>query len=1127
MWTGSGKYFFCILIACALFHPVGPACAMAERNAYDSDADGWVFYGNGVGEHRATVGALGKGSLYLSCNKGETSTVYKKIKLAKGRYKVAASLRSLDIQHNPGGALWLFYNSTTKIQFASKTSETMPDWTRVEYVIDVDNAETTIWFRLRSPGMVLIDDFSVTPHSGERFDFRMAKTMIQSSQANPSGEGVRCQDCKRWIGPDVDHCPICGHEIRTNEAHAKSSLLLYGFESGESAQGLIPVKSFSETASTQQKRSGVIPSNKFINFDVNRFPLRDWSEYDYISLDVFNPTADLSKFAIALGDKHGRGYWKELNNYTMLVPGWNHLTFEINRYVGERGSVKFRRFLDLASIQRAWFRVTHNGSSPDYLVDNIRLETSPDLKRFEGLLLFDFVQKAVHVKRGFTGVESRNAYSKEVGFGFRDHTLWRTHDSVYSDTLTRDGIFILDGKFLVDVPNGKYVVHLIPNALGYWNENFWKEREIRVEGKALLEESRKNIEEYLANQLRFSEVEPGPGDNPYDLYLKKVFKDYSIEVEVTDGQLTIECEGDGAAILLNALVVYPAEMRAKAEDFFASLDASLKRDFSILCRDITRSEPQGLENVDAESRERGFYAALIDSDNQLRANQIVKGTGEKITLRGGLGERPVQALMVRNLKQEDVLKITMSPLRNSGGEVLFPTEDWVRYGVSQYQSHTMNHEVFELAPRFLRSVGNEGIRLASDSSLLIWCQVPLTKAEKPGTYAGTLELVMHGAKKTYPVSLDIYDYSLPKPDVAVGFFGLDPVSFAYVKLGGKDKIARDYRFRALESLAERGFSTWSGLPGGKWHISKNSIRLYAPEVDDLMERAKKLGFDQKVFTYGGWQIVDLDNHGKVAGIPQEQFRKRTAAVLRDHMQSNDWLPVVLDVSDEATGYSQKAKRDIKRAEMVRRFYPFLKRGGYSHPPKKDETDARKLNSLLTDISLSSQTKAYAGQLHANGVKWGYYNQAANLFANGRYAFGVRLYAAARQGLGHQLGWSLTGSQNYPYYDLDGREFDAMMVFPRKDGGLDYALKYEWAAQGLEDYRLLLLLESLVRKGGPVANETKAWLAKVVQSGRLPEDGNAVMTVSPSQNIPIKGDGDAVYRHFRDRVYRYINALTGQ
>jgi hypothetical protein len=245
------------------------------------------------------------------------------------------------------------------------------------------------------------------------------------------------------------------------------------------------------------------------------------------------------------------------------------------------------------------------------------------------------------------------------------------------------------------------------------------------------------------------------------------------------------------------------------------------------------------------------------------------------------------------------------------------------------------------------------------------------------------------------------------------------------------------------------------LPESKFVKGGDAWTLDAKDTDDLMTEARKLGFSKKVFTYGGPFPIPLDNYGPIDDVPHEIYRQKTSHALKLHMEKKQWLPVVFDISDEAAGYSQTVDRDFRRAQILEQHYPFLRLGGYSHPIKQGEA-GYELNRKLTDISLSSIDDGYLEMLKKDGKRWGRYNSSSGLADDNRATFGQKLIAVRKQGCDHFLGWHLVLAQNYPYYDLDGREKDAMMIFPRKDGELDFAINFELAALGLEEYRLMLL-----------------------------------------------------------------------
>ncbi|GEM_PF-1528264 len=1062
--------FLAALIIVELFHAglTNTAQAAITYNfTFPTDLDSWSTWGDGTGRHMPGIGHERPGSVELRCNKGQEMTLYKKIDLPKGRYRVSAWLRALDVQPGPWNtSIWLFYKTDKGEVNAVKDLHGSFDWSRASYCIEVNDKGADIWFRLKSIGTLWVDDIRIEPYEGPIESFFFEKNTGPMPPSNPPGDGLRCPSCNRWMPKGKHFCTVCGEKLddeqkaTTQKREQSQEKMLMDFELGDSSRETrrYSFSAFSNQQATSGKRSAVLYFSKYNNINIVDHDMSDWTGYDYLAMDVYNPLEESVTFAVCIGDGAGGGYWNQLNHYTTLGNGWNRLRFHVNRYVGERGSVRNRRYLNLSAIKKFWFAVAPEDKHThpeEFLVDNIRLQKAATLTNFAGLRLFDFVKDSLHTQPGFIGIETRHVYHPEVGFGFVNAKIWRAHDSLYADKLYRDGIFINKGSFRVDVPNGHYVVRFVVDALGEWYEHFWTRRTIRLQDRVVLDEHRRTPGDYLDDFLRFSEIEPTPQDNAYDLYLKKIFKEHVLEIEVKNGEITLDCDGDDSAIMLNSLIIYPVAQKAAGEAFMAQLERMQKEEFDTLCRRLVPDEKIESGSFQPQDRQRGFYTALIDVGLPMSYNRVYKSSGHEIKLHGCRLQRPVQALIVRNLGDEDRLTITASPLIGPTGQ-LAPRPNWVRYGVPQFQSHTLNHETYELAPRFLKNISENGIDAPKDQSLLFWYQVPLDVKLAPGVYHGTLDISLHEKSVRYPVTLEVEDRILPDADFAVGFFGLDPISYDYYNQAGVSEAKQEMRRNVLTLLHERGFTTWSSLPSAQFVRDQDSYRLEAPEVDALMEDARKLGFHHKIFTYGGKFPVVLDNYGTIDNLDQSEYRQKTAAALKWHMEKHNWLPVVFDISDEATGYSQTVERDTKRVEMLEKYFPFLRRGGYSHPIAKDQPGYR-LNTMLTDISLSSVDDYYRRIFSGPERHWGFYTPSTQLAKDNRKTFGEELWTLRNSGCDHLLSWHLVLAQNYPYYDLDGRESDAMMLFPHKDGSLDFGINFELATLGLERYRLHFLI----------------------------------------------------------------------
>lgn len=849
-------------------------------------------------------------------------------------------------------------------------------------------------------------------------------------------------------------CSLCGAPLAdaarpgdTDQTQPDERLLM-GFEpDAESVESNRHYFTHFSDQATQGVRSGLMQPGTYYNARFTDPTMGDWSGYDYLALDVYNPQPGLERFALAINDKPGSGYWDQLNHLTSLMPGWNHLRFHVNRYVGERGSVRVKRYLDLASIKRFWISVAPenpDGLTNQFYVDNIRLLKAPVPPAAPaGAQLFDFVAEDFRAQRGFLPVLDRHRYHADVGFGFVDAKIWRSHDSVYVDDLNRDGIFIRSGKFVVDVPNGRYAVALGASHLGYWSEHFWTHRKIEIEGQSVVDETRTNAAARLAFDLQFQDTEPEPGQHPYDLYLHGLFRPIRTVVEVTDGQLDLSFAASDCGVCLNWLIVAPADQEVDVTRYLTELEPLLKSEFDDTERLVTRAPRMDDGAMTPAQQEAGLYTSLVEPSAQVRPGDIFKTSGEA--------------------------------------------------------SHP----------------------LPPARSLLAWVQIPVVPAMEPGTYTGTLSIALGKARTDYPVSLTIHPYTLPALDIPAGHFGLDPVDLHYETPPDGPAVRTAYRHRVLEMLAARGFTAWSSLPPAALEKVGEEWTVVAPEIDDLMARAKELGFRHMIMTYGGGLegILQLDQAGEIRKMSQEEYRRISSEALAK--KCRDWLPISVTCSDEAAGYSSMVGRDLKRLAVLKKYYPFLGRSGAS-APHESSAEAQELNFAFREILLSSQTKAYADLLAEKGVEWGMYNQSTGLFQYDRPSFGLGVYVMRRVGMRHFYNFGLTLFQNLPYYDLDGREYDSAVIYPRQDGTVLAGLKFEWAALGIEDCRLLMLLEQLVDAAGPEADKARQWLDQNARQvdpfgpGLHPRGYLADLTFNTT---------DAEVKALRTEAQRYIVELT--
>ncbi|WDE95776.1 hypothetical protein PQO03_08615 [Lentisphaera profundi] len=1087
--------------------------------SYDFDTDfmGWGHYGEGAISHVKNKGALAPGAIKMVCSKGDQATLYKKFDLEKGVYEVEMALRSFAVKKgNWDYSTWIFYKSEPgKVKTITKNLKGTYEWSKINFTVNIDKDPLELWLRLKSEGTIWVDDIKISKTATMR-DMHFAKSTKEFPKPLKVGEGKRCDNCYLWMPKTNADCDICGTIFPKDKLEQgkvnRTPRILISYENTADDNIGHSVRKFNSEFVTQGASSAAVGTG-YQNLNFKKAGSNDWSGYEYIALDVYNTSSKIVNFALCVNDIERAPYWNQQNHSSKLAPGWNKLKFNLKSHVGERGSAKLKRYLNLKDVKRFWYGIGIGAPSEDlFFVDNIRLENGPEkAKSFEGLVLFDFVKDSFWTQQGFTRIETKHSYSKDIGFGFDDAKIWQAHDSMYADRLNRDGIFVSKGKFLVDLPDGDYRVELNINHLGYWNEHFWNKRLVKINNETVLDESVESFEKYLANFLRFKDIEPNQSDNAYDLYLKDVFKPIVHDVQVRNGQLSIEVNSDKSGICFNSLIIYPKDKLLEAAKYKATLYELQKNEFMTLNRYIETPKVSESDQFNEQDFKKGYYFTQVDIDKVLNYRDIPKKMNSELSLKSANGGRAAASFYLRPLKTDKNVKVTISDLVNAKGDKISAQDDWVRYGVDQYQSLIFNHEVYVLAPRFLKTFPGKGIKFSHDFNRVIWLQVPIDN-QKPGLYKGKISLRVGRHVEQMAFSLEVLPFSLPSVDLPVGYFGLSSVRLGSITLPGKTEIQQKYRLNTMEELARRGYTTFSEVPGFKFYKEGGELKLDTKDIDLLMTDAKRLGF-KKLFTYGGpfTNMLFLDVPGDIMGFKNEAFRKLSSALLKEKFSSAAYLPIILNISDEASGYSQKVDRDLKRVAVLNKYYPFFDTGGFSHSIEKDKYGGD-LNEKFTDFSYSSISKNDIDYFKELNKNWGFYNQGIGLFDTNRQIMGQCLFVARHNGCKHLIQWYLTGSQNYPYYDLDGREYDAMMFFPRADGGHDYAIKFELSTLGLDDYRLLLLLEKLATEKNDA--KAKAWLSKHYYSKELPHSHYRLDSVKHE----FTGD------EFRNQIYAHIKRL---
>ena len=438
----------------------------------------------------------------------------------------------------------------------------------------------------------------------------------------------------------------------------------------------------------------------------------------------------------------------------------------------------------------------------------------------------------------------------------------------------------------------------------------------------------------------------------------------------------------------------------------------------------------------------------------------------------------LNAQLIIRTKEESSANIKIAPFKSKKGTTLKIVPKLFK-GQYQYMSYDRNHETYTLATRQLRPIGLSGINTRKNINEQILLQFKLPANAKPGLYHSKLQVSLKSKSWSFPISVQLFKGTLPKVDLSVGFLGLNPVQFSYYEGPEIDREKRLWRTKALKELTTRGFNTWSGIPKLKVKSEQNSWSFTSEDIDDLFGVAKNQGIKGPIFSYGGDFLQET-----ISDLDSKQLQN-FSDMLKTFIAKKNWPPIVLDFSDEALGYSDTLERDIKKGKTLKKYFPFFKRGGFSHM-SSNMGSGKKLHDLFTNGSYSNYHSKEARRIQKRGNSWGLYNQASAPFDNPTHAFGAALFKASQFGASHLLGWHFSGIHNYPYYDLDGRENDASMIYPNSSGEFYSTIKFEQAHLGLQTYRLLLLLNKRIKKS---KNNKKREIAMRWLKGRYLKEQN--------------------------------------
>jgi len=1072
---------------------------------------GWKYEGDcefRVGQ----VARTGKHSCLLFGGAGAKIRAVQLKDLDPGRYKITAYLRGLDI----GTGTW---NATTEFMFDNKYVQLNRNgafgWTRLTYVGEVkQKTKAGPSFGLMAPGYFWIDDVSMVKVGS---DVPLTDSPIldqEESPIAPPGElgagAVRCPECGYKNMPEWKRCYACGTALEAKKAVFTGPAVksITSFEQKNPFDGGTVV---GEHATDGSKAVRIDKSY------VSMVRPQDWLGYDYLKADLYTDAKDPMDLYVEIRDTATRDYWTRVNYSTVVPPGSSTLIIPVKQlYVGEKS--RPGRMLILSGITHLVFSIGDRPPAPLF-IDNVRLERddSAERVRFDGLYAFDFGVNSSPVMEGFAQITPGTLYSKGRGYGLKDARIWRAFDALQPDPLYQDFLCIESGGLAVDVHSGRYRVWVnMDSPSGFWGEyQVYRKRAILAEGKPAVVDAM-DFETFRRKYFRFWNVEDLPADNTFDKYQRAYFQEKTFDVDVTDGQLNLDFQGENWACSVSAVVIFPVEKAAEGERFLKFVAEKRRFHFDNYFKRVLHRATGDPLRPTAEDQRRGYVVFQRDMMRDVFYNDtpLADEIGKPLAGEAFAGEHEPLTLGVVPLQDLGRVTVTASDLRareetgtgseprygnrgkTASGEVPVPVSSggvipagaidvgFVSYRISRV---TMEGTVYTISPRLIMPTNT--VEMPKGITRRFWLTVKTPADARPGLYKGTIAIQpQQGGASQVPIEFRVRAGTLDPVDVPAGPWGYT----IGIPWHGEDPAAAKFNqtmsLASLRKMREYGFTAFSGIPSIAYQgFEDGKPVLDFRTADEQMKTAKDLGF-LAVVSYGGgvsgfnayYQDTAQMN---AAGLKDySAFIKAVYTEIQKHADQQGWIPVYYNLGDEPIG--DDLTRSAENAEAYRKAFPkgppfFTAASSFSGNNRQDPHF--RLSKALHVADWNLHDEASVNLLHAAGSDWAFYN------GGNRWTFGDYMFRAAHQfNMKFRVSWHWNCVAGDPYYALDCREDDYAWCNASPDGQLIPAIHFEQLRQGLGDYRRLLTLSRLAKEkpGTPAARSAEKLIQDRLSSFKL-------------------------------------------
>lgn len=549
-------------------------------------------------------------------------------------------------------------------------------------------------------------------------------------------------------------------------------------------------------------------------------------------------------------------------------------------------------------------------------------------------------------------------------------TLTRFRKS--GDALIQDGIEGID-SISIPWPNGQWQVSLWTQDQGEWEYlPHFLNRKVLVEDNEFINENRTRDQWISQVYLKGAKKEAGIDGDLWDLVGKRRGGKYSDIITVTDGQLTINLEGDRSARYLSALVVESAtgQFAKKTE---ASRRERMLNQWPVSTPDFKPVQQASIKDISLQVKD------------DLSGNYLVAG-GTLLNL----------VFEINSPVNDESPVVVIAPPRSDEHHKLNIA---TRYGHWRFERPHPNASYLVMDDSYLRA-DLANMRLSDKQPRRIHVQVNIPTDAAVGDYSGNIQLFSNDELYIQNFGIRVLPFNLPRLEVPIGLY-LEPAPyyqwFSAMKKRQAFATACDFSL-----LATMGFTTLAPA------LPTPYDETHREEFIAQLKQLKRFGFDKQILAYAPLKRLLTQGDSQKTGL--------TLLELKKAMNGSELPEIYWSIFDEPR--PEKYSEIEASARLLHNPPLELKTAGHLNNPK--QMDIAKTADLKIMNHGFGVTEEKIKQQKRRGELW-LYNMPKIRLAAGAYLW--------RSGAEGYIQWHGRMPTADPFDPTDGREGDVIYLYP--------------------------------------------------------------------------------------------------